>query len=295
MSDNAHRQTLDLWFQEKYYDSSSLGMRVTRTLHSSQSEFQRLDIFETDSFGRVMTLDGKVMVTDKDEFVYHEMISHLSMCSHPNPRNVLIIGGGDCGTLSEVLRHESVEKAVLCEIDGDVIKYSREFFPKLTRGLDDGRSEVHVCDGVEFVKKSAAESYDVVIVDSTDPIGPGVGLFSESFYREVGRILRPDGITIAQCESPWDENIDIRKVYSNLLPVGKVYSAMGQMPGYPYGFWTWGIASKKYHPVLDQQKERSKFMQKTCRYYNSDLHAACFVLPNFFANKLINIISNTQA
>ncbi|MBX9704200.1 MAG: polyamine aminopropyltransferase, partial [Silvanigrellaceae bacterium] len=188
--------TLDLWYQERHNEECSFGLHVKTVLHSVQSPFQRVDVFESSGFGRVLTLDGLMMCSERDEFVYHEMISHVPLLAHPNPKRVLVIGGGDGGTLREVLRHDCVEEAVLCEIDGEVINAARAFFPSLAVGLNHPRAKIHVEDGVAFVKNTDRAQFDVVIIDSTDPIGPGVGLFSGNFYREVKRILRPDGIVI---------------------------------------------------------------------------------------------------
>jgi len=282
---------LDLWYQERHHNEVSFGLHVKSVLHSLQSPYQRVDVLETTGFGRVLTLDGLMMCSDKDEFVYHEMISHVPLLAHPNPKRVLIIGGGDGGTLREVLRHSCVEEAVLCEIDGAVVEAALQFFPQLALGLTHPKAKVHIEDGVAFVKETPAASFDVVIVDSTDPIGPGVGLFSGEFYGEVRRILKPGGIVAAQCESPWDNHIELAKVYGNLKSAfPHVYSMVGSIPSYPYGMWSWGLASETVDPRKIANPQRAQEIEQGCQYYNRALHAAAFALPNFLKKRLEGII-----
>jgi spermidine synthase len=284
---------LDLWYQERHNDEIALGLHVKSVLHSVQSPFQRVDILDTTGFGRIMTLDGLMMVTERDEFVYHEMIAHVPLLVHPNPKRVLVIGGGDGGTLREVLRHDSVHEAVLCEIDGEVVEAARRFLPFVATGLNHPRAKIHIGDGVEFVKKSDDASFDLVIVDSTDPIGPGVGLFSGSFYKEVRRILRPGGIAMAQCESPWENAIDLKKVYGNLKEAfSSVYAMTGTIPTYPFGYWSWAFASDTAHPFSSIELERAQAIEKTTRYYNTDMHRGAFALPNFLKQRLKGVVSN---
>ncbi|RDB37181.1 polyamine aminopropyltransferase [Spirobacillus cienkowskii] len=292
-SDSGNSSSLDLWYQEKHNNEVSFGLHVKKVLNSVQSPFQRVDVFESTGFGRVLTLDGLMMCSDRDEFVYHEMISHIPLLVHPNPKRVLVIGGGDGGTLREVLRHDCIEEAVLCEIDGEVVAAAKQFFPALAFGLNHPRAKVHIGDGVEFVKNSANAQFDVVIVDSTDPIGPGVGLFSGEFYKEVKRILTPGGIVAAQCESPWENNIDLSKVYGNLKEAfSSVYSMVGSIPSYPYGYWSWGFASDSVHPFKDINLDKAKAIEKASKYYNVDVHRAAFALPNFLRSKLKNVVEN---
>jgi spermidine synthase len=292
-ADSDNTSPLDLWYQERHNDEVSFGLHVKKVLHSSQSPFQRVDVFESTGFGRVLTLDGLMMCSDRDEFVYHEMISHVPLLVHPNPRRVLVIGGGDGGTLREVLRHDCVEEAVLCEIDGEVVEAARQFFPALAFGLNHPRAKIHIGDGVEFVKKSGAAQFDIVIVDSTDPIGPGVGLFSGEFYKEVKRILTPGGIVMAQCESPWENKFDLAKVYGNLKDAfSSVYSMVGSIPSYPYGFWSWGFASDIQHPFHKIDLDRAHAIEKASKYYNIDIHRGAFALPNFLRQKLVNVVKN---
>ena len=284
---------LNLWYEEVTPNSMKFSLHVKNVLLSKQTKFQKLDIMDTTAFGRIMTLDGLMMVSDRDECTYHEMISHIPLLTHPDPKKVLIIGGGDGGTLTQVLKHPGVEKAVLCEIDGDVVQSAKDFFPKLAEGMFHKNAEVVVGDGVKYVKDTADNTFDVVLVDSTDPIGPGVGLFSTEFYADVKRILKDDGIVAAQCESPWEDKVDLRKVYQNLKDNFKsVYSYMGSIPSYPYGQWTWGIATNGVDPREAGQSERAKKIAEGTRYYTQDIHKAAFAIPKFLLERLENIIEN---
>jgi len=286
---------LDLWYHERHHDEVAFGLRVSNVLHTEQSPFQRVDVFDSIGFGRVLTLDGLMMCTEKDEFVYHELISHVPLISHPNPKSVLIIGGGDCGTLREVLRHDCVESVVMCEIDGAVVDACGKLFPNFSEAQRNSKAKICIEDGIAFVKNAQDASYDVVIVDSADPIGPGVGLFTPEFYKEVKRILKKDGIVVAQCESPWEEKLDIAQVYGNLKSAfSHVYSMVGSIPSYPYGFWSWAVASETVNPIADINMERANKIAKNSQYYNAAIHHAAFALPNFFKKKLAHIVENAR-
>ena len=188
-----------------------IAIKAGKLLYSKQSEFQKVEVFETESsLGRVLTLDNLMMTTEGDEFHYHEMISHVPMMHHPNPKTVLVIGGGDGGTIREVLKHETVEKAVLCEIDGLVIEACKEHLPTIACELDNPKCEILVEDAIEYIKDKV-DMFDVVLIDSTDPMGPGEGLFTEEFYTNVKRSLKKGGIVAAQSESPFVNKEEIKK------------------------------------------------------------------------------------
>ena len=179
---NSERKDItELWYTEVDKNGFGKSFKVVQTLYKGQSEFQSIDILETSGFGRLLLLDGLVMTTEKDEFVYHEMISHIPLLAHPNPKQVLVIGGGDGGTIREVLKHPSVERAVLCEIDGMVIEASKQWLPTIACALDDPKVEIQVADGAAYVAKHK-NTFDVILIDSTDPIGPGARLFNKEFY-----------------------------------------------------------------------------------------------------------------
>jgi len=274
---------MDLWYTEKHSDNVGITMKTTKTLFSGKSKFQQLDIVETLEFGRMMLLDGLVMVTERDEFIYHDMIVHPALFTHPKPTKVLVIGGGDGGSIREIMKHPEVELAVLCEIDGLVIEKSIEFLPSIAAEIDGSnpRVKLHVDDGLAYIRDHQNE-FDIILVDSTDPIGPAVGLFEENFYRLVFSALKNDGIMIAQSESPFYHAEIQKNMYQNLravFPIVEMYQAF--IPTYPSGFWSFAFASKKYHPITDFDHDRSAKRKFHTRYYNEDLHLGAFMLPTF--------------
>ncbi|MCF6266983.1 MAG: polyamine aminopropyltransferase [Desulfuromusa sp.] len=274
---------MDLWYTEKHSENVGITMKTTKTLFSGKSEFQQLDIVETLEFGRMMLLDGLVMVTERDEFIYHDMIVHPALFTHPKPKKVLVIGGGDGGSIREIMKHPEVELAVLCEIDGLVIEKSIEFLPSMAAEIDgtNPRVKLHVDDGLAYIRDHQNE-FDVILVDSTDPIGPAVGLFEEGFYRLVFSALKDDGIMIAQSESPFYHAAIQKKMYQNLrevFPLVEMYQAF--IPTYPSGFWSFAFASKTYHPITNFDHDRAAKRKFHSRYYNEDLHLGAFMLPTF--------------
>ncbi|MFI3301203.1 MAG: polyamine aminopropyltransferase [Candidatus Gastranaerophilales bacterium] len=258
-----------------------LVIEAGEVLFSAQSEFQKVEVFETNSkLGRVLTLDDLMMTTEGDEFHYHEMIAHVPMMHHMNPESVLVIGGGDGGTIREVLKHKSVKKAVLCEIDGMVIDACKKFLPTIACDLEDARVEVKVEDAIEFIKDKVAE-YDIVLIDSTDPMGPGEGLFTEEFYNNVKKSLKPNGIVAAQSESPVVNKVEIKKMYELLKKVFPICSTFtSNIPTYPGGYWAWAFCSETVAPLSYLDKERCEEITKTCKIYNKEYHNARFALPN---------------
>ncbi len=267
---------MDLWFTERQTAGVALSLRVTRTIHREKTGYQDLAVLDTVDNGRVLVLDGCIMTTDLDEFVYHEMIAHVPMCTHPSPRKVLVIGGGDGGTIREVLKHGSVDAAVLAEIDEGVIEASRRHLPRLSGSIEDARCRVMVGDGAAHVRSHPGE-YDVIICDSTDPIGPGAVLFSEDFYRASLESLTADGVFCAQMESPFFHGELISRVVRDLrriFPIVRLYLAV--VPTYPGGLWSFALASKKHDPVRD-----ARGPGLDTRYYTPEVHRAAFVLPRF--------------
>ena len=274
---------MDMWYTEKHSENVGITMKVTKTLFSGKSEFQQLDIVETADFGRMMLLDGLVMVTERDEFIYHDMITHPALFTHPDPKKVLVVGGGDGGSIREIMKHPGVELAVLCEIDGLVIDKSIELLPTMACEIDGNnpRVKLHVDDGIAYIRDHQDE-FDVILIDSTDPIGPAVGLFEEGFYRLVYAALKQDGIMVAQSESPFYHAEIQKKMYTNLravFPIVEMYQAF--IPTYPSGFWSFAFASKTCHPVKDFDRQRAANRDFHTRYYNEDLHLGAFMLPTF--------------
>ncbi|GMA50825.1 polyamine aminopropyltransferase [Alicyclobacillus contaminans] len=267
----------ELWFTERQNDNLEIGLRINKILHSEQTEYQSMDVVETEQYGTLLVLDGCIMTTDKDEFVYHEMLAHVGLHTHPNPKSVLIVGGGDGGVIREAIKHPSVERAVLAEIDGRVVEVSKQYFPNIASGLSDPRVDVQITDGIQYVKDHPGE-FDVIYIDSTDPIGPAVGLFAKEFYQAVSNALREDGLFVAQTESPFVNQDLIQKVHADvrdLFPICELYLAY--VPTYPTGMWSFTMGSKKYHPLRDQQPIR---VQDT-KYYTEQVHQAAFALPKF--------------
>lgn len=267
---------MELWFTERQTPGVALSLRVTRTLHRERTRYQDLAVLETVNNGKALILDGCIMTTDLDEFVYHEMIAHVPLCTHPSPRKVLVVGGGDGGTIREILKHPSVDVAVLAEIDERVIEVSREYLPALSSALRDPRCRIMVGDGAEHVRTHPGE-YDVILCDSTDPIGPGVVLFSEDFYRSAYESLTDGGVFCAQTESPFFHGELISRVVRTLrsvFPIVRLYLAT--VPTYPGALWSFVLASKKYDPLADARSADLK-----TRYYTPEVHKAAFVLPKF--------------
>jgi spermidine synthase len=272
---------MDLWIRERFQDRTELGYKVSDVLHHSVSEFQEIDVVETVALGRMLLLDGMVMTTERDEFIYHEMIAHIPMLAHPNPKNVLVIGGGDGGTIREVLKHPSVERAVLCEIDGDVIEVCKKYLPSIAGKLDDPRVEIEVRDGAAYIA-SHKNTFDVILIDSTDPIGPGEKLFTKEFYQNVLEALTENGIMANQSESPVsapEECLRINKLLRSVFPYVQPYTAC--IPSYPGAQWTWSFCSKGIKPFDHVNDQLAAELEKTCRYFNREIHKSVFVLPNY--------------
>ncbi|EYE88088.1 spermidine synthase [Fervidicella metallireducens AeB] len=271
---------MDLWLKEMQLEDAGIAMtyKVKETLVRKKTQFQDLAIVDTEVFGRMLVLDGIVQTTIKDEFVYHEMISHIPLFTHPNPKKVLVVGGGDGGAIREILRHPSVEKAVLCEIDGDVVEECKKYLPEISCALDDPRCEVFIGDGIKYVKEHKNE-FDVIIVDSTDPFSIAEGLFGGNFYKDIYESLTEDGIFIAQTETPFYLPETVKKVFSDakaIFPVTKMF--MAAIPTYPGGYWSFTVGSKKYDP---SQVDITKIPEMDTKYYTPEIHKACFVLPKY--------------
>jgi spermidine synthase len=282
----------NLWIEEKFEDFLGLKFKVEKVLFSGKSEFQTVDVVETKGHGKMLLNDGLIMVTERDEFAYHDMITHVPLFAHPAPKNVLIIGGGDGGTAREVLRHSSVEKCTMVEIDSMVVDACREYIPQTAKDLDHENLTLIIGDGVEFVKNTT-EKFDVIIVDSTDPIGPAQPLFGEAFYQDVYSCLSDDGIVVSQGESSWyamDIQQSLLKVLNVVFPQTYLYSFSNLT--YPGGLWSFTFATKKHHPTKGFNTERVENSGLSFDYYNSALHSAAFALPSFVRKGLSGLIDN---
>lgn len=276
---------LDLWYSEFHADDVKLSIKVDRHIHNETSAFQQIDFFDSQTLGRFFTLDGLMMVNEKDEFAYHDMICHPAFAVSPGIKTVLIIGGGDGGTARECARYAGVERIDMVEIDERVVRLCQQYLPQTAAAMGrDPRIHLYFEDGLAFVANAPDGAYDLVLVDSTDPIGPGEGLFTEAFYLDCFRVLNDRGILVNQHESPYYER-DVRRMMRahaklhRTFPVAKVYEF--HIPTYPSGHWLFGFASKGQDPVKDIQADEWNGLGLKTRYYNTELHRAAFALPSY--------------
>lgn len=280
---------MDLWLSESQIENAVMTYKIKETLVRKQTKYQDLAIVDTYAFGRMLVLDGIVQTTIKDEFVYHEMITHIPLFTHPNPQKVLVVGGGDGGAVREILKHKSVKKVVLCEIDECVIDECKKFLPEISSSLDDPKCEIFIGDGIKYVHEHKNE-FDVIIVDSTDPFSIAEGLFGGSFYKEIYDCLTDDGIFIAQTETPFYLPQVVKKVFNDakaFFPITKLF--MAAIPTYPSGYWSFTIGSKRYDPETADLSDAASIPTK---YYTKKLHKACFTLPKYIED-LISENQNT--
>jgi len=282
---------MEFWYTEKHTENVKMSIRVDRQLYSEKSKYQRIDVFESKEFGRFLTLDGYMMLTEKDEFIYHEMITHVPMAVHPEVKKVLVIGAGDGGVVRELTKYPSVRHIDLVEIDERVVAVCKEYLKQTACGFEDDRLSIHYQDGLKFVRK-CTEEYDLIIVDSTDPFGPGESLFTKEFYGNCYKALKEDGIMVNQHESPFYEGdaVAMKRAHKRIVEsfeISRVYQA--HIPTYPSGHWLFGFASKKYHPIHDLDSDRWKALGLKTRYYNTNLHKGSFYLPNYVEELLKHV------
>lgn len=276
---------MDLWFSEAQTDDMRISIRVKEILYHERSPYQEILLVDTYEFGRLLALDDIVQTNERTEFVYHEMMAHVPLFAHPNPERVLVVGGGDGGVLREVVKHPCVKEAVLAEIDEKVVQAARRFLPSISSGFDDPRARVEIGDGIKYVAEHP-NTYDVIIVDSTDPVGHAEGLFSTAFYRSAFQALRDGGIFVEQTESPFYTANLVRRVQKSLrevFPYASLYWSV--VPEYPGGFWTMSIGTKGIDPtdVPPERYEERGFKGFATKYYSPDIHRAAFVCPPFLA------------
>jgi len=260
---------------------SAFSFKMKAKLHEEQTPFQKIAIYDTETYGRLMLIDGFVMLTTRDNFLYHEMMAHPVLFTHPNPKRVLIIGGGDCGTLREVLRHPGVELAQQVEIDERVTRLAEEHFPELCESNGDPRAELHFVDGLKWVRETEPGFYDIIIVDSTDPVGPAEGLFGEAFYRDCARALGEDGLLVHQSESPLYHMKLLGEMRAAMRAAGfaDLRTLPFPQPVYPSGWWSCTMAGKRAIPAFRETDAAAKPFPT--RYYNAALHRGVLALPSF--------------
>ncbi len=274
---------MELWYTDQHTKAVQLSIKSKRQLASHQSEIQRIDILETYEYGRILVLDGELMITEKDEFIYHEMITHVSMAVHPNVRKVLVIGAGNGGTIRELCKYKTIESIDMVEVDKDVVTLCMVHMPFTACKLQDPRVHIYFEEGLRFVRAKKSE-YDLIIVDCSDAYGPAEGLFTREFYGNCFKALHDDGILINQHESPFysEHSMMVQKAHkqiATIFPLSMVYQC--HIPSYPSGHWLFGFASKKYHPIDDLNDAKWNDLGLKTRYYNTDLHKGCFYLPTY--------------
>lgn len=279
---------MELWYTEEHTENVRFSMKVKQHLYSGKSEFQQIDVLETEEFGRVLVLDGYVMLTEKDEFIYHDMIVHIPMAANADIKNVLVIGAGDGGTVRELVRYSNVESIEVVEIDETVVDVCKRLIPSTASSFGDDRVKLFFRDGLKYVREKENE-YDLIIVDSTDPFGPGEGLFTREFYGNCYKALKKDGILVNQHESPFYDNdaLAMQRAHRRIaavFPICCVYQA--HIPTYPSGHWLFGYASKGIAPINENLDKWNELKLDT-KYYNTQLHRGAFALPNY-VNKLLS-------
>lgn len=279
---------MELWYSEHHTEHVRFSLKVKEQLYSRKSDFQQIDILDTVEFGRALTLDGCLMVTEKDEFIYHDMMVHVPMATNLEIKRVLVIGAGDGGTVRELSRYKSIEHIDMVEIDSMVVEACKEYLPQTACKLTDERVHIYYEDGLKFVRRKENE-YDLILVDSTDPFGPGEGLFTKEFYGNCYHALKEDGILVNQHESTYyDSYVEAMKRahrrIKETFPIAKVYQA--HIPTYPSGHWLFGYASKKYDPLSDLKEKEWNALGIATKYYNTLLHRGCFALPNYVIDQL---------
>lgn len=274
---------MDLWFSEMHTDNIKLSIRIDKQLYSAQSDFQRIDIFESYDLGKVLVLDGFLMFTEKDEFIYHEMMVHVPMAVHPDVKKVLVIGAGDGGVIRELSGYKNIERIDLVEIDPMVVEVCKKYIPQTSCCLEDPRVHIYYEDGLRYTRRKV-DYYDLIIVDSTDPFGPGESLFTKEFYGNSYKALKEDGIMVNQHESPFypQDALACKRAHKRIVdsfPIARIYQA--HIPTYPSGHWLFGFASKTYHPLKDLNEERWNERKLETKYYTTKLHLGAFYLPKY--------------
>ena len=289
-STTPNAETSKGWFAETLYNEWQQNLQISKVLKEEKTQEQSLIVFENPLFGRVLALDGIVQLTEADEFIYHEMLAHIPLIAHGRAESVLIVGGGDGGVAREVLRHSSVKKLTLVEIDASVVDFAKEYLPSISNGaFNDPRFHLVISDGAEFVKK-ADERFDVVIVDSTDPIGPGAALFTEEFFKNCKRVLKPRGILVNQNGVPFVQGSEVQESYEKRSPHFKdVGYYVAPVSTYIGGFMTlgWATDDSSYRSIsVEEIAKRLKGIKGEMKYYNPEIHKASFALPNYIRNQL---------
>ncbi|MBO7144946.1 MAG: polyamine aminopropyltransferase [Salinivirgaceae bacterium] len=284
---------MEFWFSEHHTENVKFSVKVDKHLYSNETDLGRVDIFESLEFGKFLAVDGYIIFTERDEFIYDEMLSHVPMAVHPNPKSVLIFGSGDGGVVEELLKYKSLERIDLVEVNDGVVEACRKFFPETASSLDDERVTVYTENALRFIRHIENE-YDVIIVDSAGFYGPGESLLTREFYGGCYKALKDDGIMVNQHQSPFyeEDRIETQKAHKRIVdsfPISRVYQA--HIPSYPSGYWLFGFASKKYRPVLDLNADAWNKLGIKTDYYTTNLHKGCFALPAYVERMLEDVES----
>ena len=284
---------MEFWFSEHHTENVKFSVKVDKHLYTNETDLGRVDIFESLVFGKFLAVDGYIIFTERDEFIYDEMLSHVPMAVHPNPKSVLIFGSGDGGVVEELLKYKSLERIDLVEVNDGVVEACRKFFPETASSLDDERVTVYTENALRFIRHIENE-YDVIIVDSAGFYGPGESLLTREFYGGCYKALKDDGIMVNQHQSPFyeEDRIETQKAHKRIVdsfPISRVYQA--HIPSYPSGYWLFGFASKKYRPVLDLNADAWNKLGIKTDYYTTNLHKGCFALPAYVERMLEDVES----
>ena len=279
---------MEYWFEEMHTSNVKMAIRVNQHLYSGTSEFRRIDVFDSPEFGKFLTSNGNVIFSEQEEFTYDEMIVHVPMAVHPNVKRVLVIGGGDGGVARELSHYKEIEVIDIAEPDKMFVDVCRKYFPGNAIGLEDVRVRIYYEDGLRFLRR-CKDKYDLIISDATDPLGHEAGLFTKEFYGNCYKALHDDGIMVYQHGSPFfdEEESTFRSMHRKVFrtfPISRVYQA--HVPTCSSGYWTFGFASRKYHPIVDFNPERWDSREIKTWYYTSQLHKAAFMLPRYVVDIL---------
>ena len=274
---------MELWFTENHTDNIRFSIKIKQHVYSEKSRYQQIDILDSYELGRILVLDGFIMLTEKDEYIYHEMITHVPMATNPDIKRVLVIGAGDGGTIRELTRFNNIEHIDMVEIDQRVVEVCKEYLPQTACRLDDPRVHIFYEDGLKYVRSKDNE-YDLIIVDSTDPFGPGEGLFTKEFYGNCYKALKEHGVLVNQHESPFykGDALACQRAHRNIVhsfELSRLFQA--HIPTYPSGHWLFGFSSRGVHPVRDLNPDWWNSLGLETKYYNTNLHKGAFYLPNY--------------
>lgn len=282
---------MEYWFTEHHTEDVKFSVRVDKHLYSNENDLGRVDIFESNEFGRILAVDGYIIFTERDEFIYDEMLAHVPMAVHKNAKRILVFGSGDGGVVNELLKYDTIESIDLVEINDGVVEACREFFPDLAESLDDPRVTIYTENALRFIRHIEQE-YDLIIVDSAGFYGPGESLLTREFYGGCYKALKDDGIMVNQHQSPFydEDRKETQKAHKRIVesfPISRVYQA--HIPSYPSGYWLFGFASKKYHPITDLDAAAWNKLHIDTSYYTTNLHIGCFALPAYVERALKDV------